>query len=194
MKKYITTLLFLILLIPVSCSAKITDGETMDCGKLSVVEGDSENIIGCGKATTFGHKTDGSKDGSKDDGNVFCNPKNEKEKFTFRNDRSTQENLQVKFAALRAQDIGKIFRINVSGNLKQQLKTLAKKRNDFCGKMIKVKDLKTGNEITVKLMDVMSNNNKLIDLTGGAMKELGGKGKEPTLNKVQITWANAPTN
>lgn len=183
MKKYF--ILSLLLIPTLTFAALPPDNNSSGCGKVSVVEGDSSNIIGCGIATTFGHKTDGSKDGSPDDGNVFCNTSNDKSKYTYRSDRSTQQNLQVKFAALRINDIKKIFKI--SGKL-------SKNRSKFCGKMIKVKDLNTGKDITVPLMDIMSNNNKVIDLTGGAMKELGGKGKEPTLGKVQITWADQPAN
>ena len=196
MKKYLTLIIFIL-------SFKLTYGalppqqnptnpehsitsESRSCNKIATIEGNSSYIIGCGKATTFGHQTNGKKDKSKDDGNVFCNPKNEKDKYTFRSDRSTQDNLKVKFAALRMKDISKIFGIPNSK------KGLAKNRSKFCGKLLKVKDLNTGKEIVVPLMDIMSNNNKVVDLTGGASKDLGGSGAEPNFSNVQITWADSP--
>ncbi len=164
------------------------------CASGNKLEGNEKNIIGCGVATTFGHKTDGTDDSAKDDGNVFCNTEGDKSKYTFRKDVPPSKNLNNHFAAMRVDDIGKIFNIPLKGTFDQKRKTLGLKenRNRFCGKYILVKDLDTGEKVTVKLMDIMSNNDKLIDLTGGAMKELKAKGKEPTLKNVQITWGNAP--
>jgi hypothetical protein len=153
-----------------------------DCQKKSIVEGDSSNMIGCGIATNFGHTRSGGKDPD-DDGQVFCNTKNEKEKYTFRKDRSPQENLKVEFAALRMNDVSKLFNIGLGK------KQLMKGNSKFCGKMITIKNMGNGKVTQAKLMDIMSNNNRVIDLTGAVLLKLGSTKGNP---KVQITWSDQP--
>ena len=179
--KHILQIIVLLLTFNSSFAALPAEKSLSDCKK-SIVEGNSNYIIGCGTATNFGHNRGGGQD-TLDDGNTFCNTKKEKNKYTYRNDRSASENLKVKFAALRMNDISRIF------GIPKGRKALGKNRSKWCGKEIKIKDMVTGRETTAVLMDIMSNNNKVIDLTGGVLNDLGAKGNP----KVQITWANIPT-
>ena len=188
----------------------------------SRVEGDTNNILGCGKATNFGHLPDGSKDPN-DDGQTFCNPKNDPEKFTYLpphsngkkptvGQRNKEDNLNYCYAALRAVDIAKIIGIpttktvtakkngkttsqTITKDLSEIKKDLANNRNKFCERELRITNKENGKIVNVKLLDIMSNNDKAIDLTGGCMLKLGvsKNNSQPTLNSVQIEWANQPS-
>jgi rare lipoprotein A (peptidoglycan hydrolase) len=159
---------------------------TPDC-KSSKIEGNESNMIGCGVATNFGSKPDGSKDPG-DNGNVLCNHLFETEGkplvYTYRPDRPRSENLKVFVAALRMQDIRKIFKIPDNVNIRSL--TAQKK---FCGKWITIKNKNNGSETKAQLLDIMSDNGRVIDLSGPAFKELNPGDNNP---KVDITWADQP--
>jgi peptidoglycan hydrolase-like protein with peptidoglycan-binding domain len=144
------------------------------------IEGNKDDILGIGKASTFGHKIDGSDDSHIDDGNTFCNTKSENKWYTYKSDRPKSENLKVCVAALKIKDIKRIFKISSTVN-----------RKAWCGKKIEVTNLENNKKVVVTLMDQMNDNvDKIIDLSGCAMKEIyTGKDREPSLKKVQVTWA-----
>jgi hypothetical protein len=188
MKKLV---LILIILITYSITFAALPKNSLDCNTASI-EGDLNNIIGCGVATNFGHTRTGEKDPN-DNGQTFCNTKSEKEKYTYRSDRPKSENLNKCFVALRMKDVAKILKINVGNmNTKAIRKILGKRKNReaFCGKNILIVNKENGERAEAKLMDIMSNNDKVADLTGCVLNALGSKKGNP---KVQITWTNVPT-
>jgi hypothetical protein len=178
-------------------------GSSDDC-KNGKLEGDLKNILGCGKATNYGHDQNGNKD-PVDDGNNFCNTNNDPEKYSFlpkpknpkkkgKYERETNENLNYCFAALRAKDIAKLLNVDTNGKkLGQIRRALAPKRKEFCEKELRVRNNENGKEIKVKLMDIMSSNDKVIDLTGGCLQKLGKTGTgDLTISSVLVEWADQP--